>query len=296
MTRFENKLCPVCRIRFTEKSDIVVCPECGTPHHRACYLTENKCSLSELHASGWSWEGALPDEQSETSSEPKAEEKSVSDLFGEINEDENSEFAPYNREARMFEEQLGDENPFRELFRTLSDKEIGEDNVSMHELVAYSATSVYHYGKAFSAFRGLTDGKKHKVFFNFCGGVFAPIFQFYRKMNFFGLSVLIVLMVPSVLEVFMPEQFSGTTLYMIVYGVQVARILITILLCVFGDYIYYRHCVKNIVSFRGSYKGDTKSDEYFMELYELGRPTFLGGFVGLIALVFANICLMSLFS
>lgn len=251
-----------------------------------------------MHGTDWSWKGTLPDELPEIPSEPQAEEnaeiKPLSDLFD--NDDEDFEFAPYSREVRMFEEQLGDENPFKELFQTLSDKEIGEDNVSMHELVAYSATSVFHYGKAFSAFRGLTDGKKHKVFFNFCGGFFAPIFQFYRRMNFFGVLVMLIFMIPTALEMLTPEQISGGTFDTLLYGIQFARLVITVLLCVFGDYIYYRHCVRNIVKFRGSYEGDTKSDEYFMELYELGRPTMLGGLIGLVALVFANVWLISRFN
>ena len=35
--RFENQVCPVCEEKFKENDEIVVCPECGTPHHRDCY-------------------------------------------------------------------------------------------------------------------------------------------------------------------------------------------------------------------------------------------------------------------
>ena len=65
MSRFENKLCPACRSRFNEKADVVVCPVCGTPHHRICYLTNNKCALQDIHESGWTWDGMLPDEEPE---------------------------------------------------------------------------------------------------------------------------------------------------------------------------------------------------------------------------------------
>lgn len=47
--------CPVCSDIFTEDDDIVVCPECGTPHHRKCYSLENRCANEELHASGEKW-------------------------------------------------------------------------------------------------------------------------------------------------------------------------------------------------------------------------------------------------
>lgn len=78
MTRFENKLCPVCRRPFTENDDIVVCPVCGTPHHRACYNEKGGCGVEEWHASGFVWEGHLPGEEPEPSN--GQEEQSGVDL------------------------------------------------------------------------------------------------------------------------------------------------------------------------------------------------------------------------
>ncbi len=48
--------CPVCGEVFTAEDDIVVCPECGTPHHRACYAVENKCANAAEHSTGKKWE------------------------------------------------------------------------------------------------------------------------------------------------------------------------------------------------------------------------------------------------
>ena len=48
--------CPVCGELFTADDDIVVCPECGTPHHRECYRIENRCANEEMHSSGKKWE------------------------------------------------------------------------------------------------------------------------------------------------------------------------------------------------------------------------------------------------
>lgn len=47
--------CPVCSDVFTEEDDIVVCPECGTPHHRNCYMLEGRCANEELHLTGEKW-------------------------------------------------------------------------------------------------------------------------------------------------------------------------------------------------------------------------------------------------
>ncbi len=46
---YQNKFCPVCKADFTVEDDIVVCPECGTPHHRECWFSTGKCANTALH-------------------------------------------------------------------------------------------------------------------------------------------------------------------------------------------------------------------------------------------------------
>ncbi len=53
MPLYENIPCPVCHVPFGEKDDIVVCPVCGTPHHRACYQQTGHCAHDALHAQGY---------------------------------------------------------------------------------------------------------------------------------------------------------------------------------------------------------------------------------------------------
>lgn len=54
--RYSGAKCPVCEKEFTEDDDIVVCPECGTPHHRECYQSVGGCANAERHAENWKWE------------------------------------------------------------------------------------------------------------------------------------------------------------------------------------------------------------------------------------------------
>ena len=37
MLDYTHIKCPVCGDTFKEDDDIVVCPQCGAPYHRACY-------------------------------------------------------------------------------------------------------------------------------------------------------------------------------------------------------------------------------------------------------------------
>ncbi|WP_404352037.1 RING finger protein [Caproicibacterium sp. XB2] len=56
MTDLSGTKCPVCGKPFLPKDDIVVCPECGAPYHRACYQKVGHCLFEDKHGSDWSWE------------------------------------------------------------------------------------------------------------------------------------------------------------------------------------------------------------------------------------------------
>lgn len=47
--KYSNYKCPVCNNQFTEDDDVVVCPECGTPHHRECYIQNGNCANKDKH-------------------------------------------------------------------------------------------------------------------------------------------------------------------------------------------------------------------------------------------------------
>ncbi len=48
--------CPVCQKEFAPGDDIVVCPVCGSPHHRECYRQLGHCGNEHLHEEGRSWQ------------------------------------------------------------------------------------------------------------------------------------------------------------------------------------------------------------------------------------------------
>ena len=56
MTRYTGNHCPVCEQAFTDEDDIVVCPDCGTPYHRACWQKVGVCMHKSEHAAGFEWQ------------------------------------------------------------------------------------------------------------------------------------------------------------------------------------------------------------------------------------------------
>ena len=70
MARYTGIPCPVCGKPFEDGDDVVVCPECGTPHHRACYARLGACVNQEHHGEHMTWQPPAPP-QPPISQEPR---------------------------------------------------------------------------------------------------------------------------------------------------------------------------------------------------------------------------------
>ncbi len=302
MSKFENKLCPVCRERFHESDDIAVCPECGTPHHRACYLAANKCALEKLHGTGFVWNGRLPDEplsvpdiaalpknpeENDNTKNGSSDDEKALTLLGlsGLNEQEREEFM-----------QLKDSEIMKDLLGAVSDNAKGEDGVSMQELIAFTGTSVWHFSRVFNSFRGMNpDGKKHYVSFNICSGLFSPVYQFYRRMDLLGIIALVLSVLPSFVIMLTGAGVPSIALRTAPYALlNLVSFLPIVLLCIFGDYLFYLKAVKRIHKIRARFEGKTDTLEYLKALADGGKPSLARAALGALAMVFANICVMTM--
>lgn len=76
MTLNKNERCPVCSEPFMPDDDIVICPYCGTPHHRECYNSLGHCFHSDKHNTGFEYSADY-----ESESKDEAEHDYVSDDY-----------------------------------------------------------------------------------------------------------------------------------------------------------------------------------------------------------------------
>lgn len=54
---YTNEKCASCGVKFSEGDDVVVCPECGSPYHRSCFMSAGRCAHEAQHGSYiWSLE------------------------------------------------------------------------------------------------------------------------------------------------------------------------------------------------------------------------------------------------
>jgi len=174
--RFTNEKCPVCNNTFNPDDDIVVCPECGTPHHRDCYKENNGCANYHKHSENFRWE---PDfiqiEEAETASKP-TEEKSIYQQALEMSE---MSF-PTIQTERI--------NPiFREKFGDL------EDGISAEDAAIFVRQDSHRY---ISKFQKITNGK---LTWNWAAFFFTPYWFFYRKLYKIGAVIFaIFLLITSI--------------------------------------------------------------------------------------------------
>ncbi len=83
-----GKKCSLCSIAFNEEDDVVVCPECGAPHHRDCWKQAGHCAREEYHGTENIYE--------EPVSQEAPEQAETGTFFGEeadeipLNEEQNA--------------------------------------------------------------------------------------------------------------------------------------------------------------------------------------------------------------
>ncbi len=182
--RYTNEECPICHSAFEENDDIVVCPLCGTPHHRECYKKNGECANNEKHRDGYRWESVNSSQPVETNDESK--EPSPPDMHFD-NTVNNSQNAP----STVF---FGvGQNPFNLYPKNL------DENVTTEEAVEFVQASPFKYLKKFFA---LKEGKRT---FNWAAFLFTPYWFFYRKLHKLGIIFLSIFFVISVAFSFIPS-------------------------------------------------------------------------------------------
>lgn len=207
--------CPVCDVPFQQNDDIVVCPECGAPYHRACYQKEGKCIFEEeLHKAGKAWEPPAPPVAPDPSTEIKDRECPIcgtlnghsalfcnrcgSSLVGEPQrynntyQNSNQEqgtvpppSTPYGVPPVPQGNMYGGPFPFpMDPMGGVSPTEILDENVTFGDASKLIKQNTAYY---MPVFRYMKQSGKNK--FNFSAFLFSGAWMLYRKQYKFGILV-----------------------------------------------------------------------------------------------------------
>lgn len=209
--------CPVCHQAFTQTDDIVVCPECGTPYHRACYEKTGHCVFEDKHGTDFVWSN--PKESSEgAKSASDGEPGSVVHCpkCGALNpatglfcdrcgtplqssqQEKTNSTQRQTAEDPFFQMSMGIPTPFQV---KINEKIQGTiDNIDARNWRAFLGNNAAYYLLNFKAMR-LTGRKLVTCFSAFFFGAF---YFFYRKMwsiafALFGVQAL--LRIPAIMQI-----------------------------------------------------------------------------------------------
>lgn len=184
--KFTGVQCPVCFEVFDDSSDVVVCPECGTPHHRDCYEKNGGCVNAAKHNEGFVWENPIAPKEEVAEELPKAPEAAPVPSF--ITRDE----MPKNGViGEMKTDQMGNQHPeYREIR--------GNEKIGAYTVDDYAKVIDKNVPKFMPRFM-MFDKTGRKVSFNWAAFFFGPFYLAYRKMYKHAfLALLIIFFIPFV--------------------------------------------------------------------------------------------------
>ncbi len=201
MQSFLGSPCPYCGKKFAEGDDIVVCPECGTPHHRECYKEHSACANEEKHGENYEWKSALSGAMPHSHShENQASGETIVCPYCGVENPANGRYcskcgAPFDGEQPHAEKRSIPFEEFqRERFRIFSEA-IGDslDGVTAKEAAVFVRSNIEYFLPRFVAF---TKGAKFDT--NFSAFIFSFFYLFYRKMYGLGIAVFAATMILSI--------------------------------------------------------------------------------------------------
>lgn len=288
----EKTSCPVCGKHFNENDDVVFCPECGTPHHRECYLSLGHCANEDKHAEGYSYAAAPGSSKTE-----QTEEKNGATEKGGICPACGYE----NGEGKLFCEQCGTQlgnsqqspygqNPYSQngvpqgVFAPVSMEEIVSqimppdekiDDIPAKDWAIYIGNSAPYY---LYQFKKQDMPQKRGLSFTWSALIMPVLYFLYRRMwgiaaiaavVFFGLNV------PSAMAFLAESGYielgtSLATLNDIGYYCSLASILISVLCAFFAVTLFRKSAGKRIRKLRAKAASET---EYYQKLRRLSGPS-----------------------
>ena len=195
-----NQQCPVCKEIFKDGDDIVVCPECATPHHRHCWFSNGQCTNSSLHGTDFIWsatEEKSAEPETPTPPSPEKEEENTETEGGRIchicSSENPADAVHCGNCGALFSEEKKDDTesrdangqmPFNEMFGIDENEQI--DGYSAGDYALYVRLNAKRYLHKF------TNVSFGKIKFNWAAFLFGPSWFLFRKIYKAGIILLLV--------------------------------------------------------------------------------------------------------
>ena len=269
---FIGEKCVRCGEAFTADDDVVVCPECGSPHHRACYKAENKCANELWHAEGKVWErsaATAPPPESEQDDDYEGKECPLCHCMnaGDAAVCENCGVSLDGVEREKKPESGSGVPPFG-IPRPYLGFDPNEDmgGATLKDVSDFVRTNTIYY---IPLFKRMKDTGR-SISFNLISFIFPPLYFANRRMWFWAMTSLIIsvlLSLPFAISYLVTDGIENgyslfsaeITEYIYANRAMLSRLidicnisdmLMRVIFCLFSNKLYYRFALKHVKRIR----------------------------------------------
>lgn len=223
--------CPVCNKQFSNDDDIVVCPECGAPHHRECYEAESHCFYLDKHCEGFDYRKltgdksesedgklcsfcnyknpsdsrycnhcglAFPDDNSTESAKGSYDTDSGRRTYGESDDNQKDAY-DQNLNSTFVFDPMGGVSP---------EDEVG-DSITAGEAAKFVKSNTPFYSRLFSNIRNYNRSR-----FSFAGLLFSCVWLMYRKMYKIGTVLTVIYGLTTLASIYIAFVYQDTIVNM----------------------------------------------------------------------------------
>ena len=290
---FNQYKCPVCNKQFESGDDIVVCPECGAPHHRECYEEHGSCFFEDKHSKDFSFENfnAVNEENSAqlntvcpvcrfnnppVNQNTQNTQNSYTYQNGQFNRNNTQTPPPFGFGAAGV--------PNFDPLAGMNSEETIADDISVGEMAKFVGKNTNYFLMVFNRVKQFGRSK-----FNFGAFLFSGVYFLYRKMYLPGIIFSLLIIATNVLATYIrltPEYISAsnevisyinnrsamssydalmiTNKIWIIYAPELltwVRYGIMLFSGFLANRIYLGHCVKGIKKVKAQNQGENINDK-----------------------------------
>lgn len=235
---FIGEKCVLCGKVFEEGDDVVVCPECGSPHHRECYKKHNRCANLYMHETGQKWK--------------RSSVKNLSEAPTFIITAED--FEKQNAESDAGQPRIYNENDMMHDIGFNLNEDMG--GATLKEINEFVGTNQLYYIPVFKRMKDLGS----KISFNFSCFLLPSFYFANRKMWLWAIiaSVIsVILNIPASVLIMAESGVFTENIMSVIYqnqdfiqnlemicsaGSWISRLF----MCIFANHIYFKFSVKKI--------------------------------------------------
>ncbi len=268
---YEGLSCPVCGMAFRDNEDVVACPQCGLPHHRACWKELGRCQMADKHGTDEQWSRIQVTQKAEPIQQVAEDVEGVN-ICSHCHT-RNVEFAEFCKHCGSplkvtewkaeYATPVGEYTPFQSVHHTgemYSDTErIG--TATARELACFVGNNASYY---IPQFRTLEAAKRCK--WNWAAFLLGPFWLLYRKQYLTGTLLLLArtffnvfgsyLLMPLTQATTLAEQETAMEamvsngLLMPIFIFSLVLLVLQVALALKGNALYKFHCESKILKAR----------------------------------------------